>query len=372
MRWLRAAGRGAPVYGSRLTLGFVRRRLQERGVDRRPARCCAGQPVEIGPSASIHPRRPQRARQPGPGHRDPAGVVMASGDFKMDPSAPAEERTTWRPSPPWGDRGVLALLSDSTNVEQRGHTGGEDDLPPAFEQVLARTRGRVLVPLRHRHPPHAAGGRRRPRPRAQGGLRGPATWWTTPVAHDLGLLRLPEGTQLSAADAGRRAPGASCPVRLGQPGRAALRASMVSVDEHPSLPSGPGTRWCSPRAPSPATSAWSRALIGNLFRRGADVVHPGWPACTCPGHCNREDLVELLRRVRPRYLSRARRVPHAGPARAPGRAGRAVRATGCRWPRTATCWPLGPPRARKRARAPAGPRPARPARRGGAGRRGDP
>ena len=75
----------------------------------------------------------------------PAGVVLVSGDFKIDARAPEEERTDLEALSAWGDRGVLALLSDSTNVEERGSTGAEDDLLPAFQEVFERTRGKVMV-----------------------------------------------------------------------------------------------------------------------------------------------------------------------------------------------------------------------------------
>ena len=66
----------------------------------------------------------------------PAGVLLASGDFKIDASAPPEERTDLEAISAWGDRGVLALLSDSTNVEVPGVTGGEEEVVPAFEEIV--------------------------------------------------------------------------------------------------------------------------------------------------------------------------------------------------------------------------------------------
>jgi len=136
----------APVYGSRLTLGFARKRLQERGVHAELRTLVPGQPVEIGPFR-VHPIRVAHSvlDSLALAIETPAGVVLASGDFKIDATAPPDERTDVDSLSQWGDRGVLALLSDSTNVEQPGLTGGEEAVLPAFEQVLERTRGRVLV-----------------------------------------------------------------------------------------------------------------------------------------------------------------------------------------------------------------------------------
>src|SRR5438128_1922216 len=68
-----------------------------------------------------------------------AGALFATAEL------PGVEQTDVESLSAWGDRGVLVLLSDSTNVEMRGRTGGEDEVMPAFEEVFASTRGRVLV-----------------------------------------------------------------------------------------------------------------------------------------------------------------------------------------------------------------------------------
>ena len=113
----------APVYGSRLTLGFARRRLHERGVSAELRTLRPGEPVEIGPFR-VHPIRVAHSvvDSLALAIETPAGVVLASGDFKIDEQASAAERTDVDALAEWGERGVLALLSDSTNVEQRGHT----------------------------------------------------------------------------------------------------------------------------------------------------------------------------------------------------------------------------------------------------------
>ena len=136
----------APVYGSRLTLGFVRRRLEERAASADLRLLTPGRPVDAGPFR-VHPIRVSHSvvDSLALAVETPAGIVIVSGDFKIDARAPESERTDLESLSAWGDRGVLALLSDSTNVEERGSTGAEDDVLPAFEEVFARTRGKVMV-----------------------------------------------------------------------------------------------------------------------------------------------------------------------------------------------------------------------------------
>jgi ribonuclease J len=294
----------APVYGSRLTLGFARKRLQERGVTAELRTLVPGQAVQIGPFR-VHPIRVAHSvlDSLALAIETPAGVVLASGDFKIDAGAPPEERTDVDALAAWGDRGVLALLSDSTNVEQGGFTGGEDAVVPAFEEVLARTPGRVLVscfatsvPRVQRVADLAA---REGRPVAFLGRR---MVDNAEVAIDLGLLRLPEDLRLSpgsiATEAGERA----VVFVSGSQGEPLSALSMVSVGEHRDLAAGPGDTVVLSARAIPGNERTVSRLISNLYRLGCDVVHPGTARVHVSGHGSQADLVELLRRVRPRYL----------------------------------------------------------------------
>ena len=292
----------APVYGSPLTIGFARRRLEERGVeaDLRPLR--AGETVELGPFR-VHAIRVAHSvlDSLALAIETPAGVVVASGDFKIDAGAPEDERTDLDALSAWGDRGVLALLSDSTNVEHPAYTPGEDSLVPAFEDVLQRTRGRVFVSCFATSIPRiqrvADAAERSGRPVAFLGRR---MVDNAEVALDLGALRIPESRRRSPGMLERD--GRSVVFVSGSQGEPLSALSMLSLGEHRDVAAGPGdTVVLSARAIPGNERAVSR-LIGNLFRLGADVVHPGTARVHVSGHGSQGDLVELLRRVRPRYL----------------------------------------------------------------------
>jgi ribonuclease J len=294
----------APVYGSRLTLGFVRRRLQERAVSADLRLLTPSQSVEAGPFR-IHPIRVSHSvlDSLALAVETPAGVVVVSGDFKIDVRAPEEERTDLEALSAWGDRGVLALLSDSTNVEERGSTGAEDDLAPAFQEVFARTRGKVMVSCFATSIPRiqrVADLARRAGRRI--GFVGRRMADNTEVALELGALRIPSSDLLSEGEVAPQPPGRLCLFVAGSQGEPLSALSMISVDEHRDVSAGPGdTVVLSARAIPGNERAVSR-LIGNLFRRGCDVVHPGVARVHVSGHGSQDDLVELLGRVRPRYL----------------------------------------------------------------------
>jgi len=294
----------APVYGSRLTLGFVRRRLQERATSADLRLLTPGQPVEAGPFR-VHPIRVSHSvlDSLALAVETPAGVVVVSGDFKIDARAPEEERTDLEALSAWGDRGVLALLSDSTNVEERGRTGAEDDLLPAFQEVFARTRGRVMVSCFATSIPRI---QRVADLARQVGRRiafvGRRMADNAEIALELGALRIPPSELLSAGEVAQQPPDRLCLFVAGSQGEPLSALSMVSVDEHHDVSAGPGdTVVLSARAIPGNERAVSR-LIGNLFRRGCDVVHPGLARVHVSGHGSQDDLVELLGRVRPLYL----------------------------------------------------------------------
>jgi ribonuclease J len=292
----------APVYGSPLTLGFARRRLEDRGVGAELRSLRPGETAEIGPFR-VHAIRVAHSvlDSLALAIETPAGVLLASGDFKIDPEAPEAERTDVEALSAWGDRGVLALLSDSTNVEHTGFTPGEDSLVPAFDEVLERTRGRVFVscfataiPRMQRVADVAA---RHGRPV---GFLGRRMVDNAEVALDLGALRVAEGQRISPGQA--EAADRAVVFVSGSQGEPLSALSMLSVGEHREVAVGPGdTVVISARAIPGNERAVSR-LIGNLFRLGCDVVHPGTAHVHVSGHGCQADLVELLQRVRPRYL----------------------------------------------------------------------
>ncbi len=294
----------APVYGSRLTLGFARRRLQERGVKAELRTLRAGEAVELGPFR-VHPIRVAHSvlDSLALAIETPAGVVIASGDFKLDPLAPPAERTDLETLSRWGDRGVLALLSDSTNVEVAGVTPGEDALVPAFENVLSRTRGRVLVSCFAtsiaRIQLVAGLAARAGRPVA---LLGRRMLDNAETALELGLLRLPGVTRLASGTLGDAIASRALVFVSGSQAEPLSALSMVALGEHRELSAGPGDTVVLSARAIPGNERGVSRLISNLFRLGCDVVHPAIALVHVSGHGSRDDLVELLRCTRPRYL----------------------------------------------------------------------
>ncbi len=346
----------APVYGSPLTLGFVRKRLAERNAPADLRTLRPGEPVEVGPFR-VHPIRVAHSvlDSLALAIETPAGVVLASGDFKIDAEAPPDERTDLESLAAWGDRGVLALLADSTNVEQTGLTEGEDALVPAFEQIMSRGRGRVFVSCFATSIPRmqrvADVAERLRRPIAFLGRR---MVDNAEVAIDLGLLRIPEDRRLPVDALQQEHADRAVVFVAGSQGEPLSALSLVSVGEHRDVAAGPGDTFVLSARAIPGNERAVSRLIGNLFRLGCDVVHPGTAHVHVSGHGSQGDIVELLRRVRPRYL-----VPVHGEYRMLAQHARLAAAAGMAPDRVllaedGDALRIGPGGARREARVPAG------------------
>ena len=198
---------------------------------------------------------------------------------------------------------MLALLSDSTNVEACGLTPGENAVVPAFEEVLGRTRGRVLVSCFATSIPRietvarlaAKAGR-------PVGFLGRRMVDNSETALDLGLLRLPGVTRLEPGSLGDAFASRALVFVSGSQGEPLSALSLISVGEHRELAVGPGDTVVLSARAIPGNERGVSRLISNLFRRGCDVVHPGTARVHVSGHGNRDDLTTLLRLTRPRYL----------------------------------------------------------------------
>ena len=292
----------APVYGSALTLGFVRRRLRERGLEADLRLLTPRQEVEVGPFR-VHPIRVAHSvvDSLALAIETPAGVVVMSGDFKIGAAPAADEHTDLESLSAWGERGVLALLSDSTNVEMRGRTAGEDEVLPAFEDVFARTRGRILVSCFATSIPRI---QRAARVALAAGRSiafvGRRMAENAEVAMELGLLEVPPSSVLPAVGLRDYPAGGLCLFVSGSQGEPFSALSMIGVDEHREVAVGPGDTVVLSARPIPGNERAVSRLIGNLFRRGCDVVHGGTARVHVSGHASQDELVELIQRVRPR------------------------------------------------------------------------
>jgi ribonuclease J len=122
------------------------------------------------------------------------------------------------------------------------------------------------------------------------------------VARELNMLRIPDELVVSAGSLGELLPERVCALVSGSQGEPLSALSLISLAEHRDLAVGPGDTVVLSARVVPGNERSVSRLIGNLYRRGCDVVHPGVAGVHVSGHGAHEDLLELLRAVRPRFL----------------------------------------------------------------------
>ncbi len=294
------------VYGTRFTLALARGRVQEMGVSDRVRW------VEVVPGGRLV-LEPFDLRFFGVCHSvcdgigvavgTPLGLVVHTGDFKFD-SDPVDGRRIDRDLlRSLGDEGVLALLSDSTNVERPGWTPGERTVRPALERSLAVTRGRVYLTsfASHVHrfqqvldAAHVAGRVVCPLGRSmEGNMR---------LARELGYLKAPEGVLVDLATVQRLPPAQSVVVSTGSQGEPRSGLARLADGAHTDLKVAPGDSLVYSARAIPGNERTIGALINNFYRRGADVITENDEKVHVSGHGSREDGREMLRLLKPRYF----------------------------------------------------------------------
>jgi len=292
----------APVWGTRLTLGLARHRLRERGAsaDLRPL--SAGESVEAGPFR-VHGIRVAHSVSDSLALaiQTPAGTLLHSGDFKLD--AAEGLATDVEALAEWGERGVLALLSDSTNVERRGRGGSEDDVIPAFEEIFARAAGRVVVGCFASSFPRiqrVADAARRAGRRVC--FLGRRMIENVGVASELGELRIAPEWRISPAEAAGYPPGRVTFLASGSQGERGSALAALSEGEHRGVATSAGDTVVLSARVIPGCERMVSRMISAFYRRGCEVAHPGTAPVHVSGHAHRDDLAELIRLTRPRHL----------------------------------------------------------------------
>src|SRR5210317_2378920 len=137
-----------PIYGSPLTLGLLANKLEEHQLKNK-IHCqsvTVREPITIGPF-EVEFFRAAHSIVDGCGLaiRTPAGLIVHTGDFKLDPTPVDNQPTDLGRLAAYGEEGVLLMLSDSTNVENTGQTLSERTVGDAFDELLPRCTGKVMV-----------------------------------------------------------------------------------------------------------------------------------------------------------------------------------------------------------------------------------
>lgn len=234
----------------------------------------------------------------------PLGVVMHTGDFKVDPTPTDNELFDLHTLAEYGKRGVLLLMSDSTNVDRPGYTESERAVRPRFEDIFNRAEHRVIVScfsssihrLQLILDLAAAYGRKV-------GFLGRSMLSTTEIAHNMGYLHVPDGILLRPQDLMQMPPNKVVAVVSGTQGEPMSSMSRVAVDNHKHLSVEEGDTVVLSARIIPGNEKAIYRMINHVARRGADIIYGSMnPPIHVSGHGSAEELRLVLNLVRPRYF----------------------------------------------------------------------
>jgi ribonuclease J len=296
-----------PVYGTAFTLALVERRLEEHEMleEAKLHIIKPGDKLELGPFSIefIHVTH-SIVSSVALAITTPLGVIIHTGDFKVDPTPTDNKLFDLHTLAEYGKRGVLLLLSDSTNVDRPGYTESERAVGPRLEDLFIRSPRRLVIScfsssihrLQQILDFAAEYGRKV-------AFLGRSMMNTTEIAHDLGLLTVPNGVLLRPQDIMQMAPSKVVAVVSGTQGEPMSAMSRVAMDNHKSLSIEPGDTVALSARIIPGNEKAIYRMINHVSRRGADVVYGTMnPPIHVSGHGSAEELRLVLNLVRPRFF----------------------------------------------------------------------
>jgi ribonuclease J len=296
-----------PIYGTALTLGFVRGKLKEYDLEGlielrvvKPRTI-----VDIG-NFAVEFIRVAHSIVDGCALaiRSLEGTVIHTGDFKLDQTPVDGELTDLATLSRYGEEGVLALLSDSTNVEREGVTLSERLVGDAFNEIFPLCPGRIIVAAFssniHRVQQVVEAAERSGRKIL---LNGRSMLTNVQIARELGYLRIPDNLLVELKDLPKLPKNQICMITTGSQGEPMSGLTRIAMDDHKQIKLEPGDTVILSSRFIPGNEKTISDLINHLYRRGAEVIHEKVSEVHVSGHASQEELKLMLNLVRPRFFT---------------------------------------------------------------------
>jgi ribonuclease J len=297
-----------PVYGSEFTLAYVEDKLDEHQLldDAQLREIRAGERFKVGPF-TIHPIQVTHSLVDcvALAIHTPLGVVLHTGDFKVDPTPTDNRLFDLHSFAEYGKEGVLALLQDSTNVERKGYTPSERAVRRKFDEIFTRTKRRLFiscfsssihrikltVDLAWEHGRKVC-------------FIGRSMLNSAEIAEDLGYIQIPDGLLINPGEMKNFAPEKICVLISGTQGEPMSAMSRAAVDAHKHAKIEKDDTVVLSSRIIPGNEKAIYRMIDHLFRREAHVIYDdgSYPPVHVSGHASQEELKLIVNLVRPKYF----------------------------------------------------------------------
>lgn len=296
-----------PIYGSALTLGLARNRIEEAGLLGRTSlnvvrdnerRRIGAFDVEFIPVTHSVPHAHAIALH------TPQGVILHSGDFKLD-LTPVDERRTdlARIGQLAATEGIRVLLADSTNAEEAGYAPSEREVGGVLRSLFAEHRGRRIITASfashiHRIQQIADAAIESGRKVA---TLGRSIQKNVRLASDLGVMSIPASSLIDIEEIDRYEPGEICVVSTGSQGEPMSALSLLARGENRFVKLGDRDTVILSSHAIPGNESNVNKVIDGLLRAGAEVVHSGIRDVHATGHAQADELKTYLSIARPQW-----------------------------------------------------------------------
>jgi len=296
----------APVFAPPMAAGLITARLREHGLDDtadlrvfRP-----GERWDLGPFAidPIHVTH-STVDAVGLAITTPRGVVVHTGDFKIDYTPIDGRGPDIQAFAAYGARGVTLLLSDSTNVEHVGSTGSERSVRPGLDTIFQGAQGRIFFSTfsSHVHRLQQAielseANRRRVV------VVGRSLVNSVRIATELGYLRVPPAIYADVSDLATLPPSQVTVLTSGSQGEPLSALTRIAMDDDATVHMEPGDAVVLSSRIIPGNERAISNMINHMSRRGAQVFSARNAGVHVSGHASQDELALMLNLVRPRYF----------------------------------------------------------------------
>ena len=296
----------APIFGTRLTLGLAKGKFEEHNMVRDVVMNIvhAGDEIKIGSFLveMIHVNH-SIADVVALAVHTPVGTIFHTADFKFD-HTPVDGRVTdFRKLAELGDRGVLALLSDSTNVEKEGYTPSERELGKTFEELFVKAEGRIIVATFssniHRVQQIVDTAFQHNRKVV---FIGRSMVNVASIAMDLGYLQVPEGIIIDLDEIDRVPAHQLVIITTGSQGEPMSALTRMATSEHKKVTIVPGDTVIISASAIPGNEKLVARTINHLFKQGARVIYESVSGVHVSGHASQEEQKLMINLIKPKYF----------------------------------------------------------------------
>ncbi len=296
----------APVYATPLTRGLLEVKLARAGMMNRATleTIQAGSTIQIGPfRVELFHTCHSIPDAVGLGIQTPVGLVVHTSDFKFDQTPVDNWPSDFAKLAEFSKRGVLALLSDSTNAERPGWTPSERVVDVALDQVFSQANGRIILAsfasLISRMQQVANAAERHGRKLA---FVGTSMTDNSKMAISLGYLDIPEDIQVTLDQALHMKDDEVVIMCTGSQGEPTSALGRLSVGKFRGLDIKPGDTVVLSSHPIPGNEEIVYRTINRLFERGANVLYEAIAQVHVSGHASQEEMKLMINLVRPKFF----------------------------------------------------------------------